>query len=64
MKIRKSYRFTHCTMEKLRSLAELLPDWTETEILETAIGEFETMIAKKYAEKFMGGKWNEAANNS
>lgn len=58
MKIKKSYRFTHYTMEKLRSLSGLLPNWTETEILETAIGEFETIISKKYAKSFMGGDWN------
>lgn len=64
MKIKKSYRFSHCTMGKLRSLSELLPDWTETEIIETAIGMFENSVAKQYAKNFMEGKWNETGNNS
>lgn len=37
MKTAKSYRLSPATIRKLDTLKKLLPDWTETEIVEAAI---------------------------
>lgn len=44
MKKPKTYRLSQLTLIKLERLKEMLPDWTETEIIEAAIDLYLTTI--------------------
>ena len=52
MKTAKNYRLAPTTIKKLQALKTMLPEWTETEIVEAAIDLYYITEKPFHAQKF------------